>query len=182
MERSDLHANLEQRARRVYETALLRRAIWRSWPVPVLAVLAARLGTSEIWVAVLAVTLLFATVGFLWRGGAYGHGVAPGLVAGGAPLVLPSLAYSCAVACSASCSLWCSIFCVAGGILAGALVGFRAVRFGEGWSRFLCSGAVIAAITGAMGCLLGGFIGVTGMAAGFVLGAAPTLLLVPRHA
>lgn len=181
MERDPL-TRLERRARRTYETARLRWALARAWPVPVLALLALQIGCSRAWIPALALVLLVTAVGFLWRGGALGRGVFYGFVAGGAPLVLPSLATGCARACSASCFQWCTVSCVVGGIVAGVLVGLRAGRYGEGWSRFLCSGMVIAAITGCMGCLLAGAVGVTGMLAGFVLGAAPVLLFTPRHA
>jgi hypothetical protein len=48
--------------------------------------------------------------------------------------------------------------------------------------RFLLSGVTVAAVTGTMGCLLGGAIGVTGMFVGFAAGAIPVLTLLPRAA
>jgi hypothetical protein len=180
MERLDDRA-LERRARSVYEAARWRRALLRAWPVPVAAWLAVRLGATETHVIALAVPLAIATIAWVWRGGSAGRAVAPGLAAGTAPLILPGLAMDCAAACSASCVTWCSVSCVAGGILAGAVVGFRAARFADGGWTFGAVAAAVAATTGAMGCFVGGMLGVMGMLMGFAIGAIPLLVLVPRR-
>jgi hypothetical protein len=180
MERLDDRA-FARRARFVYEAARLRRALFRAWPVPVAAWLAVRLGATEPHVIALAVPLAIATIALVWKGGVAGRAVAPGLAAGTAPLILPGLAMDCAAACSASCATWCSVSCVGGGILAGAVVGFRAARFADGGWTFAAVAAAIAATTGAMGCFVGGALGVVGMLMGLAIGAIPVLVLVPRR-
>jgi hypothetical protein len=178
----EMPARLEKRARRAYEIGRAERGIVRTWPVPIAAFLATRLGAPEIQTAALAIALFVVCAGFSWKGGPLGRGVFPGLFAGIAPLILPGLAMDCATACSASCALWCSVSCVAGGMVAGAFVGVSAARFGQGRLRFLAAASGIAAMTGGMGCLLGGMIGVAGMILGFALGAAPALVLATRRA
>jgi len=180
MERPELAVTVAKRARQAYELARLRHAILSAWPVPLAGWLAHRLGASEQHVLALAVPLAVAAVAMMWRGGAVGRAVPPGLAAGIAPLILPGLAMNCASACSASCATWCATSCVAGGIVAGGIVGFRTARFGDGWWRFGIAAAAIAATTGAMGCFVGGAVGVVGMLAGFAFGAVPVLALVPR--
>lgn len=181
MEPRDGLAALAERARFTYEAARLRRAIVRAWPIPVAALLAVRLGSTEADVLALAVPLALAAILFVWKGGVPGRAVAPGLAAGTAPLVLPGLAMDCAVACAASCETWCTSSCIVAGILAGAFVGYRAARVGDGGVLFAAVAATIAATTGAMGCLVGGMVGVMGMLTGLAIGALPVLALVPRR-
>jgi hypothetical protein len=172
---------LARRARLAYESARLRRAIVRAWPVPIAAWLAVRLGTSPSHAAVLAVALGVAAIVLVWRGGVSGRAVAPGLAAGTAPLVAPGLAMNCAVACSASCQTWCATSCVVAGILAGSLIGYRASREGHGGWQFAATAVAIAATTGAMGCAMAGAMGVTGMLIGLAAGTVPVFALVPRR-
>lgn len=181
MERPDPIARLASRARFAYEMARLRRAILRAWPIPVAAFLAVRLGSSATHVITLAVPLAVAAIALVWRGGVAGRAVAPGLAAGTAPLILPGLAMDCAVACSANCETWCATSCVVGGILAGAWVGFRSARFNDGGWQFGAIAASIAAVTGAMGCFIGGATGVAGMLTGLAIGAVPVFAIVPRR-
>jgi hypothetical protein len=181
MERLEGFDALARRARYAYETARLRSAILRAWPIPVAAWLAVRLGASQAHVLALAVPLLVAAIALAWKGGVEGRAVAPGLAAGIAPLILPGLVMDCATACSASCAVWCATSCVAGGIVAGNLVGFRAARAGDAGWRFGVAAAAIAATTGAMGCALGGVTGIVGMFAGLAIGAVPVFALVPRR-
>ena len=172
---------LRARARRVYETARFRGAVLGAWPVPVAALLGLRLGCSHAHVLPLATPLLFASIALLWIGRDYGRGVLPGMLAGLAPLVLPGLTMSCTDGCSPEAMLWCRASCVTGGLLAGAIVGWRAAQFGHGSVRFAMVAAGVAMTTGAIGCLMGGAVGVAGMVLGFALGAVPALLLVPRR-
>jgi len=170
MERPDNVAAFAKRARFTYESARLRSAIVRAWPVPVAACLAVRLGAAQPHVLALAVPLAVAAIVLVWRGGAAGRAVAPGLSAGIAPLILPGLAMDCATACSASCMTWCATSCVAGGFIAGGLVGFSTARFSHGGWRFGITAAAIAAT-----------LGVAGMLAGLAVGAVPVFALVPRR-
>ncbi len=180
MERRDDRA-LARRARFAYEASRLRRAILRAWPIPVAAWLAVRLGATQLHALSLAIPLAIAAIALVWKGGAAGRAVAPGLAAGTAPLILPGLAMSCATACSASCVTWCAFSCVGAGILAGAVIGFRTARSAGGDWTFAVAAAAIAATTGAMGCFVGGISGVIGMVIGLAAGVIPVLVLVPRR-
>ena len=173
---------LRAKARRAYEAGRLRRGLVRALPIPLAAWLAMRLGSTPEHVLAVALPLAVAVVLLHWRGGPAGRAVVPGLSVGTAPLLLPGLAMDCAEACSASCALWCRVSCVGGGLLAGALVGLYASRLGSDRIPFALSAAVVATATGAMGCLVGGAVGVAGMLAGFALAAVPVMVLVPRRA
>jgi len=181
MERPEAVVTLAGRARRAYEMARLRSALVRTWPVPVAAWLAIRLGATPSHVMALAAPLAIAAIVMMWKGGSIGRAVGPGFAAGIAPLVLPGLMMDCATACSANCATWCSTSCVVGGIVAGSLVGLRAARVRGGGVAFGLSAAAVAAATGAMGCFVGGAVGVLGMLAGLAIGAVPVFTLVPRR-
>ena len=168
---------LRRRARRTYEAARFRQAVLGAWPVPVAALLGLRLGGSSTHVLALAAPLLAACVALLWVGRDYGRGVWPGLTAGIAPLVLPGFMLDCSGGCSPAAQLWCQSSCIVGGVLAGSVVGRRAARLTTGSLRFGAVAAAIALLTGAMGCLLGGVVGVAGMVVGFALGAVPAVVL-----
>jgi hypothetical protein len=172
---------LRRRARRTYETARLRQAVLGAWPVPLAALLGLRLGCTDTHVLALGGPLLLGSIGLLWVGRDYARGVLPGLLAGVAPLVLPGLTMSCGDGCSPAAMLWCRSSCVAGGILAGLVVGWRCARFELGSVRFGVVAAGTALLTGAIGCLTGGAIGLAGMVVGFALGAVPALALVARR-
>jgi len=173
---------LRRRARRAYESARLGRALVEAWPVPLAALLGLRLGGSGTHVLALAAPLLGASVLLLWVGRDYGRGVWPGLAAGIAPLVLPGLMLDCSGGCSPGAQLWCQSSCVIGGVVAGIVVGWRAARLTTGSVRFGLVAAVVALSTGAMGCLLGGVLGVAGMVVGFALGAVPAIVLASSGA
>lgn len=187
MERPDLTASVAARARAAYERGRMRDAIVAAWPVLIAVLVALRLGHSVAWVATIGAGLFVAVVLFRWRGQEIGRGVGPGLTAGIAPLIIPALTVNsmnaCSMAsCAADCAMWCRVSCVGAGIIAGAVVGFRSAHVGPGWLRFLLSGVAIAAATGAMGCVLGGGMGVLGMLLGFAAGAIPVVALMPRAA
>ena len=187
MGQRDLSGAVAARARGAYERGRLRDAIVAAWPVLLAILIALRLGHSIAWIAAIGTALLVAVVALRWRGREIGRGVGPGLMAGIAPLIIPALTVNTlntcsAVSCADNCALWCRLSCVGAGIVAGALVGFRAANVGPGWLRFLVSAIAVAAATGAMGCLLGGSVGVAGMLLGFAAGAIPVVALLPRTA
>jgi hypothetical protein len=71
---------------------------------------------------------------------------------------------------------------VVGGVLAGIVVGWRAARLTTGSVRFGLVAAAVALSTGAIGCLLGGVLGVAGMVVGFALGAVPAIVFASSRA
>jgi hypothetical protein len=112
-----------------------------------------------------------------WRGQVWARGVWPGLAAGLPPLVLPFLMREASQVCvgEVCCSL-CLIGCVGGGLVAGALVGRRAVSIGDGRAAFLAVAGTLAILAGAPACAFAGVAGVAGLLLGFAGGSAPVLL------
>ena len=166
---------LEDRARRAYEGGRFGWALRRGLAVPVVAS-AALVGCEQVAATVACIGLLaLAVVGCLWRGGSYAVGVRPGLLAGMAPFALPVAAHATGHACSATLCLFLPTFCIAGGVVGGVVLGAQGHRLVEGPLGFWISAVVVAALAGSVGCMVAGLAGLTGMALGLVLGAAPVL-------
>jgi hypothetical protein len=171
-----LHA-LESRARRAYEWGRLRSALPRVAPV-LLVILAAALATSQpVPVSALGAALVVMGVLSLWRGQGYQRGLAPGVLVGLLPLAAATCAARMAHAPGAvDCLALCVGVCAAGGAMAGLAVGTWALRRAASPSTWVtASGAAL--LTGAMGCVCVGAMGVAALGLGFLAAGAPLLAL-----
>ncbi len=169
---------LVESARRAYELGRLKNALRLALFVPALTALSclscACLARSLICGALLAVV----AVGLLWRGQRMGRVVLPGVLAGLAPFSLGVCAALGGHACATG--TWCTLFiatCVVGGLVAGLFVG-SSLR--GSWHELL-AGAVLAGLTGALGCVVAGALGLFGLSLGLLLGAAPMYALRQRE-
>ena len=170
--------DLAEQARRAYELGRLRKALRLALFVPALTAFSCfscgTLAHSLICGALLAV----AVVALLWRGERLGQVVLPGVLAGLAPFTLAVCAGLGGHACATG--TWCTFFiatCFIGGLVAGLFV---ASSSRGGWSELL-AGALLAGLTGALGCLVAGALGLMGLAIGLLLGAAPMFVLRQRE-
>ncbi len=187
-------AALTARARRSYEWGRARAGLRGAWPLALVLPLAlvtqgaARAPTT----LAVAATLLVLAIVLGWRGGTFARGATAGFFAGLPPLILPAIVMARSHGC-AECQLmgtglagdrWpeCLIACTMGGVLAGVFVGLRAAREARSPWRFAASAALVAGITGALGCSLVGAAGAVGIFAGLTLGAAPTLFIYRQRA
>jgi hypothetical protein len=171
---------LEGRARRAYEAGRLRSAL-RLAPFVVLAAVAA-VACGRPMTLALAVggVLLPLSVGLSFAGRAPGRAVVPGLLAGGAALVMPLLVATVGHACfGPACMSLCLPACVVGGAIAGAVIARTATVQGRD-PAFLAPALAIAALTGSLGCTISGAAGVIGMLAGVVAAGTPLLVAARR--
>jgi hypothetical protein len=161
-------ADLAARAQRAYEQGRLRWAFQIGWDV------AALVGTSFVSVgpsavsAATGIALLGAATAFRWRGQAWGAGVRSGLLAGLIPFaLLLSMKCGSGMFCAlGGCMANCTRYCGLGGLAAGVLLAMRATRREEHIVEFLVASSVIAALTGLLGCFVGGITGMLWMAVG----------------
>jgi hypothetical protein len=112
-----------------------------------------------------------------WRGGALARGVAPGLLAGVMPLLGPIVTLGLHSCSDGTC---CSTFlfaCFAGGLAGGALAGAWLSRREPLELPAVAAALSIAALTGALGCLIAGVGGVVGMGLGLLAGSVPAIWL-----
>jgi len=170
---------LRDRARRAYEWGRLRAALGTAlWVAPMAVVSTLVCGRPEV-TAPVAIALSALVTYLLWRGGDLGRGVRPGLLAGLAPLLLPLGTRASGHVCLGGICVLLPTVCVVGGLLSGLLVALAIFRGLPLRLRVMLPAFAVAGLAGSLGCLLMGLAGVTGMAAGMALGAAP-LVWVPR--
>ncbi|MDI1450380.1 hypothetical protein [Polyangium sp. 6x1] len=170
---------LAARARRAYEVGRLRSAapiLVYLAPVVALALVG---GNAELaWTVGVGAALGVFAVGLLFRGGALGRAVRPGLMAGVIPLVAPLVLRATGHCCMAgACSPLCLPVCTSAGLVAGIMVGLRAASENDGRRSFTLSASVIAALMGALGCMGMGLGAVGGMAVALALGSAPLAVM-----
>ena len=173
---------LRERALRAYERGRLRLAFRRgAWALPVVALMLAVCPRSTL-TAGAAALLPAAAVALLWRGEAWGRAVKPGLLAGAAPLALPAtLTASGHVCVFGACLQVCVAGCLGAGLLAGLVLGVRALALRAGRGPFLLAASALVLLVGVPACAFAGVLGVLGMAAGLSAAAStPTLVVSAR--
>lgn len=176
-------ADLLARARGAYEAGRLRWAL-RIGGI-VLALVATSfvvVGASAISAATGAVLLVVATA-MRWRGQTWNAGARTGLVAGLIPFAL-LLALKCGstMFCALDgCMAQCPRFCGFGGLVAGILIATRARQHEDRLVVFLLAASVVAALTGLLGCFVGGLNGVAWMIVGELVATAPALAVQLRR-
>jgi hypothetical protein len=171
-------AALEARARRAYERGRIRlglRVAAFAVPMAVLSVIA---GGSAVVATLGAAALAAVLAACLWRGLGPARGARLGLWAGLPPLVCPALMSCFGHYCGpGTCYLFptgCLVGAVGGGLLLAGLVR----RAGLG-NDALAAAALVTALSGALGCSLGGAAGLAALGLGLAAGAAPLLLRRP---
>ena len=171
---------LETRVRRAYERGRLWSATLRALSIVPLVVLATSCCAARREVVVCGAVLLVAVTALRWRGQEFAAGVGPGLGAGLLPLLLPVAGRLAGHPCTAaSCSVM-PVVCALGGLAGGILLGVLAPPPRAGSRVPFVVACAVAALTGAVGCLLYGLVGLVVMGAGLTVGATP--LLATRRA
>jgi hypothetical protein len=137
--------------------------------------LAFAIGGSWVLTTLAGTALLSVTVACGWRGQVWGRAVLPGLLAGSAPLVLPTLLRNAGNCCIGDrCWSFCMLGCTLGGLLAGAAIGVASAGEQEGRAKFLCATTLLASLAGVLGCAIVGAAGIAGMALAVMLSSIPT--------
>ena len=171
---------LAARARRAYELGRLDAALRRSLLLAPLVATAFLCCADASGVLIGGLGLMAVVTFCLWRGEAFRRGVRPGLIAGMVPLILPLAIQAAGHPCDPyRCLLDASICLLAGGA-GGIALGLAAPRPREAGGIPLFVAGLVAGLTGSMGCVLYGLIGLGGMALGLLGGAVP--LLAARYA
>jgi hypothetical protein len=170
---------LRRRARKQYELGRLRHTLQDAWPVvPIIALGALYHSNAALIVSVGAGLFALATI-FSWLGQNWRQAIFPGFLAGAPPLLIPPLVPANAFCwIGGRCWVWCVLLCPLSGLIAGAVVGVLATRHQDRGLHFLAAVALIAGLTGALGCSVAGILGIVGMLAGGLLGLMPAYI---RH-
>jgi hypothetical protein len=174
MEKNELYA----RARRAYELGRAMVASKAVLAAAVLAAVAVALGRSPAQIAVVTLCLVPLAGVLAYRGRAAGRAVLPGLVAGGAAMLLPLGVVAAGDAwLGIDCMRYCLPACVVGGALAGAAIASLAAAEQDGEREFLLAGVSLAALAASLGCGLAGTAGLAGMTIGALVAGTPVWLL-----
>jgi hypothetical protein len=112
----------------------------------------------------------------IWHGQELARGARLGLAAGLIPLLLPIVVGWSGHVCDASVCLLFPTACLAGGFVGGIVLGFLATRAGLP-PLGLASAGLVAWLTGSLGCLVAGSLGLAILVAGLAFGLAPVLTL-----
>lgn len=166
---------LAARARRAYETGRLVLALRGSALLLPLAAVALACGTDPRVTLLSGALLALCVAFFLWRGGEFRRGVRPGLTAGAAPLLVALFCPLTTHICTGGLCLLLPVVCALGGLAGGVALGVLAPLPSEGRGVPLLVASILAGLTGALGCLLYGVIGIAGMIAGLLAGAVPVV-------
>ena len=176
-------ADLALRARRAYEQGRLRWALQIGWVVLALVAFSfVAVGGSL--VSALTGLLLLAVVTVLrWRGQTLGAAARAGLAAGLIPFaLLVTLKCGSGAFCAlGGCMAHCTRFCGLGGLAAGVMLATRARQHHERVVEFLVAGSVVAALTGLLGCFVGGLTGMAWMVIGELAATVPAFAVELRR-
>lgn len=176
-------ADLAARARRAYETGRVWWALQIGWLVAtLLAISFVSVGASSVSLAT-GIALLGVTATMRWRGQTWSAAVRSGLLAGLIPFALLlsikcGSGYFCALG---GCMTNCTHFCAFGGLAAGVLLATRANRRQSQVIEFLVASSVVAALTGLLGCFVGGLTGMLWMILGELAATLPAFALQLRR-
>ncbi len=176
-------AELEARARRAYEAGRLRWALQIGWIVLALVAASALAAGRSPVSAATGAALVVAATALRWRGGTLAASVRAGLAAGLVPFVLlVTLKCGAGLSCALSgCIPHCTRFCALGGLAAGVLLATRARRHEEQVVTFLVGASLIAALTGLLGCFVGGLTGMAWMVVGELAATLPAFAVELRR-
>lgn len=163
------------RARLAYELGGVLLGLRVAWPVLPLSFFSWSCCGAQAIPVGLGILLFVLSVGLVSRGGEVGRAVGPGLLAGSLCAVLP-ISFKLLQLCSIAGCRSISQFCIYGGLLAGATLGYQAGRLESGRPVFLGVAGGIAALAGALGCVVAGLAGVVGMALGVLCASTPFLI------
>jgi hypothetical protein len=177
MESTELQ-RIERRARRAYELSRARRAAVGFAPVVLLVVVAALFGERFGYTLAFGSALFLLGVGLLWYGRGVKRAVLPGLAAGLVPLVFGLCAKHIAHACTGDgCMALCVPACFVGGVIAGIVIDWVALRSASK-AGFWIAASGVGLLTGAMGCVCAGVLGLVGLLVGFAVSALPGVVAI----
>lgn len=161
---------LRRAAQRAYERARLRAAVLGAWPVLALAGVCLALGMRTWFVVAVALVHAFVVVAFLHRGRAAARAVTTGWLAGSLPFVVSLIGCRMPHACAGgSCFAWCLPACLLASFVGGVVVVRHALARPTERREAAFAAAMVAALTGGMGCAMLGLGGAVALFAGLAL-------------
>jgi hypothetical protein len=166
-------AEFQVRARRVYELGRLRHGVLTAWPVPLLTALSIW-WCRDVEFSLAIGTCLFALVtALVWHGRVAAQAARAGVGAGVLAFAGPVVAYHLDMCGTPAAMLMINGLC---GLGVGVLLSVQSFRLEVRGHVFLSWAAIVATLSGTLGCVLFGLTGLAGMALGIFLSTAPVVL------
>ncbi|SRR5712692_4348450 len=163
-----------RRARRAYEWARLEAGAAKAWPALVLTAVSWWLCREPGLSVAIGAALFTLATGLIWYGRVFAQAACAGLKAGILAFAVPVVAFHPNFAGS---SLTAMLIINGGcGLGVGALLSIESTRLQIHRNVFLLFASVVAALSGMLGCVLFGPMGLAGMAAGILLSTAPVAI------
>jgi hypothetical protein len=163
------------RAGRAYEWGRLKHAALQSSGVLLLTVISAAVCQESAWSLAIGGILFAMATGLLWRGRAAARACRAGLKAGALAFAVPIVVFHGYL--GTRCGLDTVLIVNAlTGLTVGVLLSVQAARIAGRSEAFLLAAGVVAVLSGTLGCLFFGPIGVASMAIGYVLLTAPVMV------
>jgi len=169
-----------QRALRAYEWGRLRHAAVKAWPALLLTTISWWLCHEPVLSFAIGGSLFALATGFFWYGRVAARAANAGMKGGMIAFAVPVLAFHFYFAHDC-CTLTTMLLINAGwGVGVGVLLSIESSPMQIQRNVFLLFASVVASISGMLGCILFGPMGLAGMAAGVLLATAPVAIY--RHA
>jgi len=173
---SETKAPVEARARSLYERGRVLHGLRTASAVLPMAAVSWIACGNPAATLIGGIALAALVTASVWRGQEAGRGARLGLLAGIPSLLVPVLVAATGHVCGASVCLLFPTACLAGGVVGGGLLGLLATRAGLGPLGLVTAG-LTAWLTGSLGCIMAGSMGIGVFIVGLAFGLAPTLAL-----
>jgi hypothetical protein len=165
-----------QRARRAYEWGRLRDGAVKAWPALLLTAVSWWLCHEPVLSVAIGAGLFALATGLFWYGRIAAQAASAGLKAGMAAFAVLVAAFH--FYCAPNCSTLTALLIINGGcgLGVGLLLSVASTRLQTQRNVFLLFASIVAALSGMLGCVLFGPMGLAGMAAGVLLSTAPVAI------
>jgi hypothetical protein len=163
------------RARRAYEWGRLKHAALHSSTALVLTAISVAVCQESAWSVAIGASLFALATGFLWHGRAAARAARAGLKAGVLAFAVPIVVFHgyLGTECGTAAVL---IVNALTGLGVGVLLSVQALRLAGRCDAYLLGAGLLVVLSGTLGCLFFGPIGVASMAAGYVVSTTPVMV------
>ena len=165
----------KERARRAYELGRLKHAALRSSVALLLTGISVTVCQESVWSLAIGGGLFALATGLIWRGGVATRAARAGLNAGMLAFAVPIFMFHGFF--DAHCGIETILIVNAiAGFGAGILLSIQSARLRGRRNAFLLGAGPVVLLSGTLGCLFFGPIGVASMALGYLASTAPVMV------
>lgn len=164
-----------ERARRTYELSRLKHAALKSSVALVLTAISIAVCQESTWSLAIGGGLFALATGLIWRGGVATRAARAGLKAGTLAFAVPIFIFHGFFDTRCGIETILIVNAIAG-VGAGILLSIQSARLEGRRNTFLLGAGPVVLLSGTLGCLFFGPIGVASMAVGYLASTAPVMV------